>query len=300
MTSKSLTGYAWLSIGTAIVTIFLKLIAYFVTGSVGLLSDALESFINLAAAIFALFALKLAEKPPDEDHAYGHGKAEYFSSVFEGVLIVLAAISIGFTAFDRLLHPKVIEQAFLGIFISAIASLINLIIAIKLLRAGKKHHSITLEADGHHLLTDVWTSVGVIAGVFLVALTKIQVLDPIVAILVAINIIVTGISLVKRSAMGFMDTAISQDEKKRAVSILEKYCVNGIQYHGIRTRQSGARRFISFHILVPGQWSVQDSHNLLEKIEKDIRTSIPNITVSTHIEPLEDPVSMEDVNIDRA
>ncbi len=299
MTSKSLTGYAWLSIGTAIVTIFLKLIAYFVTGSVGLLSDALESLINLAAAVFALFALKLAEKPPDEDHAYGHSKAEYFSSVFEGVLIVLAAISIGLAAFDRILHPKIIEQAFLGIGISVIASLINFIIAIKLLRAGKKHHSITLEADGHHLLTDVWTSVGVITGVLLVGITQIQILDPIVAILVAINIVVTGVILIKKSAIGFMDTAISADEKKKAVSILEKYCVKGIQYHGIRTRQSGSRRFISFHILVPGKWTVQNGHNLLERIEKDIRTSIPNITVSTHIEPLEDPVSMEDVTIDR-
>lgn len=299
MATQSLVKYAWLSIATAVVTIVLKLSAYFVTGSVGLLSDAVESFVNLAAAGFALFAIKLAEKPPDEEHMYGHSKIEYFSSIFEGILILIAALAIGWTAVDRIIHPRDIEQAMLGLIISTGASLVNLFVALKLLGIGKKHNSIIFEADAHHLLTDVWTSVGVIAGVFLVSVTHIQILDPLIAIIVAINIVVTGVILMRRSAVGLMDSAISKEEHKKIVAFLQSFENKKIRYHAMRTRQSGMRKFVSLHILVPGNWTVKAGHDLLEEIEKGIRGIIPRITVTTHLEPIDDPVSLKDINIDR-
>ena len=299
MATQSLAKYAWLSIAAALVTIFLKLSAYFVTGSVGLLSDAVESFVNLAAAGFALFAIKLAEKPPDDEHMYGHSKIEYFSSIFEGILILIAALAIGWTAVDRIIHPRDIEQAMWGLIISTGASLVNLFVALKLLGIGKKHNSIIFEADAHHLLTDVWTSVGVIMGVFLVSATHIQILDPIIAIIVAINIVVTGVVLMKRSAVGLMDSAISKEENDKIVTYLKTYENQKIQHHAMRTRQSGMRKFVTLHVLVPGDWSVQKGHDLLEEIERGIRDLIPRITVTTHLEPIDDPVSLEDGGIDR-
>lgn len=300
MKKKSLTRFAWLSILAAVITISLKAIAYFLTGSVGMLSDALESVVNLVAAIMALSMLSLAEKPPDTDHAYGHSKAEYFSSVTEGILIFVAAISIGYTAIDRILHPKVIEQAFMGLIVLAVASLINFAVAMVLLKTGKKQRSITLIADGHHLMTDVWTSAGVIVGVGLVALTNIQILDPIIAILVAINIIYTGIKIIKESTLGLMDASLLNTDLKIIESVLKKYCTNGISYHGLRTRQSANRRFMSIHILVPGNWTVQKGHNLIDEIERVICKAIPKITVITHLEPSEDPKSLTDISIDRS
>ena len=299
MATQSLAKYAWLSIAAALVTIILKLSAYFITGSVGLLSDAVESFVNLAAAGFALFAIKLAEKPPDEEHMYGHSKIEYFSSVFEGILILIAALAIGWTAIDRIIHPRDIEQAMLGLIISTGASLVNLFVALKLLGIGKKHNSIIFEADAHHLLTDVWTSIGVIAGVFLVSVTHIQILDPIIAIIVSINIVVTGIILMKRSAVGLMDSAISKEENEQIVNYLKSFENQKIQHHAMRTRQSGMRKFVSLHVLVPGNWSVQKGHDLLEEIERGIRALIPRITVTTHLEPIDDPMSLKDISIDR-
>ncbi len=298
MATPSLAKYAWLSIAAALVTIALKLSAYFVTGSVGLLSDAVESFVNLAAAGFALFAIKLAEKPPDEEHMYGHSKIEYFSSIFEGILILIAALAIGWTAVDRIIHPRDIEQAMLGLIISTGASLVNLFVALKLLGIGKKHNSIIFEADAHHLLTDVWTSVGVIAGVFLVSVSHIQVLDPIIAIIVAINIIITGIVLMKRSAVGLMDSAIPKEEHEKITKYLDTFKGQQVEYHAIRTRQSGMRKFATLHILVPGNWSVQKGHNLLEEMEKGIRRLIPRITVTTHLEPIDDPISLKDGGIE--
>ncbi|MBI4973183.1 cation transporter [Candidatus Roizmanbacteria bacterium] len=298
MATQSLVKYAWLSIAAALVTIILKLSAYFVTGSVGLLSDAVESFVNLAAAGFALFAIKLAEKPPDEEHMYGHSKIEYFSSIFEGILILIAALAIGWTAVDRIIHPRDIEQAMLGLIISTGASLVNLFVALKLLGIGKKHNSIIFEADAHHLLTDVWTSVGVIAGVFLVSVTHIQILDPAIAVIVAINIVVTGIVLMKRSAVGLMDSAISKEENDKIITYLKTFENKKVHYHAMRTRQSGMRKFVSLHVLVPGDWSVQKGHNLLEEMEKGIRGLIPRITVTTHLEPIDDPVSLEDGGIE--
>ncbi|OGK20175.1 transporter [Candidatus Roizmanbacteria bacterium RIFCSPHIGHO2_02_FULL_37_13b] len=294
MESKSLTKFALLSIFAAIVTISLKTLAFTLTGSVGLLSDALESIVNLVAAIIALLMLKIAEKPADENHMYGHTKAEYFSSIIEGLFILIAAISIIVTAGNRMLHPRFIEQIYLGLFISGVASIINLIVALKLIKVGKDHSSITLEADGHHLLTDVWTSVGVVIGLIAVVITKINILDPIIAILVGINIIITGYKIIKRSALGFMDTAIDAKSTDLIKKIFQSYIHKGIEFHGLRTRQSASRKFVSFHVLVPGSWTVQKGHDLLEKIEKEIRDSVPKTIVFTHLEPIEDPKSMDD------
>ncbi len=295
MKSPSLTKFAWLSIFTAIATISLKTIAYLLTGSVGLLSDAIESLVNLAAAIIALLMLRIAEQPPDEEHGYGHSKAEYFASITEGLFIFVAAIAITLSAVDRIIHPKVIEQAFLGLGISAIASIINYVVAQELLKVGKKHHSITLEADGHHLMTDVITTIGVIVAVFLVIITGWQILDPVIALLVAFNIIFTGFRIIKHSVLGLLDTSISPEELDILKSIFNKYERRGLKFHGLRTRQSGQRRFIDFHVLTPGKWTIQKGHDFLEDIEKEIRDSIEKVTVSTHLEPVEDPRSHEDI-----
>ncbi len=294
-----LTRFAWLSIGAAVLTIALKTIAYALTGSVGLLSDALESLVNLAGAIMALAMLTIAARPADEDHAYGHSKAEYFSSGVEGTLILIAAVSIIIAAAPRLITPRPLEQVGLGLGVSVAASVINLIAALILLRAGKQNNSITLQANAHHLLTDVWTSVGVLAGVGVVALTGWQRLDPIMAFIVAGNIIWSGIRIVRESALGLMDTALPPDEQETLKKILEPYVIKGIQYHALRTRQSGSRRFASFHVLVPDTWTVQHGHQLLESIEADIRRALPSITVFTHLEPLGDPASWDDTALDR-
>lgn len=297
--APSLTRYAWYSVAAAVSTILLKGAAYVLTGSIGLLSDALESLVNLAGAVFALVMLAWAEQPPDEDHAYGHGKAEYFSSGLEGGLILIAALCIGWAAIVRLIWPHPIEQAWFGVAISAVASAVNLFVALVLLQAGKKHHSIALEGDARHLLTDVWTSFGVIAGVALVAITGIQRLDPIVALVVAANIIWQGINLVRRSVLGLMNTALPPEENAAVRGVLERYAESGVQFHALRTRQAGARRFVSFHVLVPGKWTVASGHDLLERIEAEIRTAIPNVTVFTHLEPVEDPKSFSDQKLDR-
>jgi cation diffusion facilitator family transporter len=298
--SSSLTRFAWLSISAAVITIGLKTVAYFLTGSVGLLSDALESVVNLVGAIMALAMLTIAARPADEDHAYGHSKAEYFSSGVEGTLILIAAVSIVVTAIPRLITPKPLEQVGIGLGVSVAASLVNLFVSLVLLKAGKRYNSITLEADAQHLMTDVWTSVGVLAGVGLVALTGWQRLDPIVAFIVAANIIWSGVRIVRMSVLGLMDTALPIKEQDKLKSIIEKYTQDGVEYHALRSRQSGSRRFVSFHILVPGKWTVHRGHKLLESIEADIRRTIPSVTVFTHLESLNDPTSWEDTNLDRA
>lgn len=295
MTTKSLTRFAWLSIAAAVATIALKAAAYYMTGSVGLLSDALESIVNLVGATMALAMLTIAERPADEDHAFGHGKAEYFSSGVEGGLIFIAAISIMVAAVDRLVHPRPLAQIGAGLAVSIVASLINLGVGLVLLKAGRKHHSITLEADAQHLLTDVWTSAGVIVGVGLVALTGWQRLDPIVAIAVALNIIWMGIRIVRRSVLGLMDTALPPHEVEAVKRVLEPYMTAGVEYHAFRTRQAGALRFVYFHVLVPGEWTVHRGHQMLETMEQEIRRTIPNATVFTHLESLEDPTSWDDI-----
>lgn len=300
MNRAHLTRYAWLSIAAAFATIALKGAAYFLTGSVGLLSDALESLVNLAGAGLALGMLTLAAAPPDEEHAYGHSKAEYFSSGVEGALILLAALSIGAAAIFRLLNPRPLEAIGLGLAVSVIASLINFGVAWVLLRAGKRYHSVSLEADAQHLMTDVWTSIGVLAAVGLVAITGWTILDPIIALLVAANITRTGFGIVRKSALGLLDTALPPDELARLKTILAGYEKGGIQFHALRTRQSGARRFVSMHVLVPGTWTVQKGHRLLERIEADVRTALENVTVLTHLESLQDKASFEDEGLDRS
>ncbi len=299
MQPTSLKRYAWLSIAAALSTILLKGIAWWLTGSVGLLSDAIESFVNLAGAVMALWMLTLAALPADDDHAHGHGKAEYFSSAFEGFLILLAALSIGYAAVDRLLHPQAIEAIGIGLAVSVVASIINLVTARILLRVGRQHRSITLEADAHHLLTDVWTSAGVIVGVGLVWLTGWLWLDPAIALLVAANIVWTGWQLMHRSAAGLMDVSLAAPELGQIETVLDGYRQQGLDFHALRTRQAGSRAFVTLHVLVPGQWTVQQGHDWSERIEADIRGAVPYAHVTTHLEPQEDPLSHLDQDLDR-
>lgn len=295
----SLNRFAWLSILAALATIGLKTGAWWVTGSVGFLSDALESVVNLAGATMALAMLAIAARPADESHAFGHGKAEFFSSAFEGILIALAAGGIGWAAIARLLDPQPIEQFGLGVAVTVAASLINLAVGLLLLRAGRAHGSIALEADGHHLMTDVWTSVGVILGVGLAALTGWLWLDPAVALAVGVNILWTGWRLARRSAHGLMDGALPADQLQALEAVLDGYRAQGLAFHAVRTRQAGVRCFVSMHVLVPGAWTVQQGHDLLERIEAEVRAAIPRSSVFTHLEPIEDPVSMADRFLDR-
>jgi cation diffusion facilitator family transporter len=299
MTATPLTRFAWLSIAAAILTIGLKSVAYLLTGSVGLLSDAIESLVNLVGAIVALIMLTVAAQPADDDHAYGHNKAEYFSSGVEGGLILIAAASIGVAAIGRLRFPMPIEQVGLGLIVSAFASLINLAVGLVLLRAARQHHSITLEADGRHLLTDVWTSAGVILGIGAVSVTGWQALDPLVALAVAANIVWTGVQIVRRSVAGLMDVALPPGEVDAVKRALARYLEDGVQYHALRTRQSAARRFVSVHVLVPGTWTVHRGHQLLEAVEAEIRRAVPNASVLTHLESNDDPASWKDQGLDR-
>jgi cation diffusion facilitator family transporter len=297
--ATSLTRYAWLSIATALATIALKSVAWWLTGSVGLLSDTLESLVNLAGALMALAMLSLAATPPDEDHAYGHGKAEYFSSAFEGLLILVAAVGIAYAAGRRLLEPQPLEDIGVGLVVSALASVVNLATGWILLGVGRRYRSITLEADARHLLTDVWTSAGVIVGVGLVWATGRLWLDPAVALLVAANIVWTGWQLLRRSAAGLMDVSIAEPEMVAINAVLERYRQQGLDFHALRTRQAGSRTFVTLHVLVPGHWSVQKGHDWSERIEADMRAAVPSVRVTTHLEPREDPVSLVDAELDR-
>ncbi|HSW02549.1 MAG TPA: cation diffusion facilitator family transporter [Sedimentisphaerales bacterium] len=294
-----MTRYAWLSIAAALATIGLKSLAYLLTGSVGLLSDAVESLVNLVAASMALAMLIVAARPADEEHQYGHSKAEYFASIVEGALVLLAAIAIGYAAVRRIIHPQAIEQTGIGLIVAAVASAINLVVARILLRVGREHNSITLEADARHLMTDVWTSAGVIVGVGLVSLTGWHILDPIVAIGVAVNIVRTGVLLMQRSVAGLMDAALSPEDRDKVQNVLDKYKEQGIEFHVLRTRQAAGVRFVSVHVLVPGKWTTHKGHHLVEDIEGEIREALPGVNVMTHLEPLEDPLSFHDREIDR-
>ncbi|HEY7479282.1 MAG TPA: cation diffusion facilitator family transporter [Gemmatimonadales bacterium] len=296
---RGLLRFAVLSVLAALVTIGLKGGAYLLTGSVGLLSDALESFVNLIAALVALLALSVAARPADDEHVYGHTKAEYFSSGFEGALIVIAAATIVVAAVGRLIEPRPIEAPGLGLTITGAASAINLVVALVLQRAGRRYESITLEADAQHLMADVWTSLGVIIGVGAAALTGWLWLDAMVAIAVAINVLRSGVRLLRRSMLGLLDTSLPDETLATITSILESHGKSGVRYHALRTRQAGVRRFISFHILVPGHWTVQRGHDLLEQIEERIRDAVPHSVVDTHLEPIEDPVSWEDTRLER-
>jgi cation diffusion facilitator family transporter len=298
-TRAHLTRFAWLSIGAALLTMAIKAAAYLVTGSVAFLSDAIESTVNLGAAIVALIALTVGARPPDEDHAYGHDKVEYFSSGVEGTLILVAAIVICFEAGRRLADPQPIEQPAAGIVIALLAAAINLSVALVLRRAGRRARSIALEADAQHLLSDVATSAAVILGVAAVEITGWEALDAIVGLLVGINLGVAGIRLMRRSVLGLMDTALPASDMRAITGVLESYAERGVRFHALRTRQAGARTFVSMHIQVPGGWTVQVGHELLEEIERDVRRALPGAHVFTHLEPAEDPVSWEDQSLDR-
>jgi cation diffusion facilitator family transporter len=300
MQTKSLKKFIYLAIAAAAATISLKFAAYFLTGSVGLFSDALESCVNLVAAVVALLMITLAEKPADEEHAFGHHKAEYFSSAIEGGLIVLAAFSIIWSAIPRILNPQPLENVGIGLLVAVGASGINLAVGMILIKNGRKNHSITLEADGKHLMTDVYTSVGVLIGIGLVKLSGWLVLDGIVAVGVALNILWTGYQLMRRSALGLLDSGIPESERDLIIKTLEPLKLQDMDYHSLLTRQAGQRKFIALHILAPGKWTIQEGHNLVEKVESDIRNLFNSpVTVFTHLEPIEDPVSMEDIGIDR-
>jgi cation diffusion facilitator family transporter len=299
MENKSARFYTLLSIGAAILTIALKTGAYVLTGSVGLLSDAAESIVNLVAAIVATWAVTYAAKPPDENHAFGHYKAEYFSSGIESLSILVAAGSIAIAAFNRLLHPQPVEQIGIGLGLSLVATVINGVLALLMLRAGKRLRSITLRADAHHLFTDVWTSIGVVLGLILVSSTNWLIVDPIIALIVAVNIVWAGIKLLHETGLGLLDTAMPASDRRIVMDILHNYDNRQIQFHALRTRVAGTRRFISLHVLVPEVWTVKQGHDLCEEIELAIAKSLPGSYVFTHLEPLEDPLSWQDQQLDR-
>jgi cation diffusion facilitator family transporter len=291
--------YAVLSIVAAVMTIGLKLGAYLLTGSVGLFSDAAESVVNLVAAVAALWALLYAARPPDEDHAFGHDKAEYFSSGLESALILLAAGWIGVTAWDRFTDPQPLQNVGIGLSITLVATAINGGVALIILRAGRHLRSITLRADAQHLLTDVWTSLGVVLGIATVQLTGWLVLDPLIGLVVAANILWTGVRLLRDTAQGLLDRVLPPVDQESIVKVLSRYENEGIRFHALRTRASGPRRFISMHVLVPGGWTVQRGHDLSEKIERDLAAVLPQSTFFIHIEPSEDPASFADQSLDR-
>lgn len=289
-----LSKYAWLSIATGIVVFGLKLLAYFLTGSIGLLSDAMESTVNIVAAFVALVALKAASKPGDARHHFGLSKAEYFSALFEGLMILIAAGLIMFTAIPRLIDPQPLEDLGIGLTISALASAMNFAVATILMRAGLKHRSIVLQADSKHLMTDVWTSGGVIAAVLLVGWTGWLRLDPLIAMAVALNIVFAGLKLIGSSAMGLLDAALPEEENALVVAVLRRHQTESVRFHALQTRESGRQRFVSMHVLVPGAWSVQQGHDLLETVEEEIRHVLPDTVISTHLEPIEDPRAWDD------
>lgn len=296
---NGITKYAWLSIVTAILIIFLKVAAYRLTGSIGFLSDALESTANILSAIITLIALVIAARPPDREHTFGHTKVEYFSSGVEGILIMMAAIMIAVQAIQRLLNPQPLEQVGIGILVSAIAAAVNFGVAYILLRAGRQHRSAALTADAHHLITDVWTSIGVIIAVGLVGLTGWLWLDPVIALIVAAQIVFMAIRLIRVAVDGLMDASLPPEEIAQIDEILDRYRSDDLTFHALRTREAGSQRFVSFHVQVPGFWSVQEGHQLLEDIEHDIRQALSPVSVFTHLEPVEDPVSWADAELNR-
>ena len=299
MSRTSLTKFAWLSIAAAVATIALKAAAWWLTGSVGLLSDALESFVNLAAAIVTLAMLGIAARPPDEEYAYGYSKAEYFASGFEGTLILVAAALIAMAAIERLLSPRPLEHVGVGLAISVVASGVNFGTARVLARAGRDYRSIALEADAKHLMTDVWTSVGVVAAVALVWLSGWLWLDPVIALAVAAQIVWTGVGIVRRSVVGLLDRALPEAERRAIEAVLDGFRTQGMEFHALRTRAAAGRSFVSMHVLVPGAWSIQRGHDIVEEIEATVRGAVPGATVFTHLEPLEDPASYRDESLDR-
>lgn len=291
-----LTRFAWLAFAAAVTTISLKICAFLLTGSVGLLSDALESVVNLIGAMMALAMLAVAERPADQNHTFGHAKAEYFSSGLEGVLIILAGATVAIPAVYRIWHPVELRQIDLGLAIAVGASVVNLTTAYVLARAGRKYRSIALEASAKHLMTDVWTSIAVIAGVAGVRFTGWARIDPIVACVVGINILNTGFKLVRGTVAGLMDTAIPSDDQAAIRQVLERFHAQGVRFHKLQTRLAGRTKFISLHVLVPGSWTVAQGHDLLDRIESEIQHAVPGSVVFTHLEPLDAPTAWDQEN----
>lgn len=295
---STLKKFAWLSVATAIVTIALKVGAWWVTGSVGLLSDAAESVVNLVAAVIALGAISVSERPADDDHQYGHSKAEYFSAGVEGAMIFVAAAFILVVSVERLINPAPLEALGVGLAISVVAAVLNGVVGLVLVRAGVRHRSPTLRADGKHLLTDVITSVGVVVGLALAWVTGWQVLDPIVAIGVGLNILFIGYRLVHESGMGLMDATLPDEDNRMIEEVLERHREPGrVDFHELRTRESGKWRFVEFHALVPGRWTVERGHDLVETVEQEIHAALPNSHITTHLEPIEDERAYNDVHL---
>lgn len=295
---STLKKFAWLSVATAVLTIALKTSAWWVTGSVGLLSDAAESVVNLVAAVIALIAITVAERPADDDHQYGHSKAEYFSAGVEGAMIFVAAAFILYTGVDRILHPMPLDSLGIGLAISVVAAILNGVVGVLLIRAGTRHRSPTLEADGKHLLTDVVTSVGVVVGVALVWITGWDVLDPIVAILVGLNILLVGYKLVHQSGMGLMDATLPEEDNAVIEEVLARHRDGDrVDFHELRTREAGKWRFVEFHALVPGGWTVERGHDLVEQVEQEIHEALPFTHITTHLEPIEDERAYNDVHL---
>ena len=299
MKERPLTHFALLSVAAAVVTFLLKLLAWRLTGSVGLLSDALESLANLAAALIALGSLAVAARPEDEDHAFGHSKAEYFAAGIEGGLIVVAAVAIGWTAVESFLLPYALTHATAGLAVSVVASGINLMVARVLARVGREHRSIALEADARHLMTDVWTSAVVIAAVGLVAVTGWWWLDPLLGLVLAFHIIAIGVKLIRESMEGLMDSSLQAEDQGAIRTALGRFAGEGVQYHALRTRRAAALKFVSVHLLMPGEWSIAKGHDVTERIEAELRDTVPGLIVFTHMEPVEDPASWQDVALER-
>lgn len=295
----ALTRYALPAVVAAVATIALKGAAYFVTGSVAILSDALESLVNLVTSLIALVVLAIAARPADDDHAYGHTKAEYFASGFEGALILVAAVSIAVASVGRLFDPAALEETVVGLAITGVATLVNLVAARQLFGAARRFNSIALEASARHLMVDVWTSVAVIVGLALGSWLGWTRLDPLLALVVAGNIVFTGVRLVRASLLGLLDTALPEETRRQITRVLEANRPEGVEYHALRTRQAGTWAFISVHVLVPGEWTVQRGHDLLEDLEERIRAVVPDSTVFTHLEPVEDPLSWGDTGLRR-
>lgn len=293
-----LRKYAWLSIATALVTMLLKSGAWVITGSMGLLADAAESLVNLVAAVAALVAVTIAAMPADENHHFGHSKAEYFSAALEGILVVVAAGSIIYLAVDRLLNPRPLDSLGLGLALSIVSALFNGVVGQVLIRVGRRHRSVALRADGTHLMADVYTSAGVVVGLALVWATGWEWLDPVIAILVGVHILVAGYRLISESTGGLMDASLSPEDNARIQEILDAHTEKGrIEFHSVRTRESAARQFMEMHMLVPGDWTVRRGHDVMEDLIDRINAEFPAMRVTGHLEPISDPRSYEDMHL---
>lgn len=276
---------AAVSIGVALIVMAIKYVAYLITGSVALYSDALESIVNVAAGIAAWAAIRVANKPADHNHPYGHEKAELLSAVFEGALIIVAAVFIVLEASHALIHPRSLEQPVIGLLVNGLATALNGGWSFYLIRQGKLWRSPALEADGWHLMTDVWTSVGVFTGIVLAVLTGWTILDPILALLVAANILFMGYKIVSQSVSALMDEAAPEDMQERIRQAISRSGEGAIEAHDVRTRHTGRVVFIEFHLVVPGDMSVADAHDICDRLEAELEAEIEGSDVVIHLEP---------------